>query len=290
MTFLKAIFLGFVQGITEFLPVSSSGHLAICKHLLNMQLDTGILFDCLLHFATLIAICIVFHKDVFGMIVEFFKMIGDIFHNLFELIKTKDKSKRDYRKVVGSPYRKLVLMILVSSVPTAIIGFAAKDLVETLEETLLFPGIFLIITAIILFVADRIKDGNKSIKEATYPDSLIIGVAQGIATMPGISRSGTTLLACMLCKFERNFAVKYAFLVSLPAVAGATLLELIKLDASTVTGHDVGCFIVGMLVAGIVGFVCIKVMLMIVRKKKFLYFSIYCLLVGTVSLIGYFLM
>lgn len=183
MTFLKAIFLGFVQGITEFLPVSSSGHLAICKHLLNMQLDTGILFDCLLHFATLIAICIVFHKDVFGMIVEFFKMIGDIFHNLFELIKTKDKSKRDYRKVVGSPYRKLVLMILVSSVPTAIIGFAAKDLVETLEETLLFPGIFLIITAIILFVADRIKDGNKSIKEATYPDSLIIGVAQGIATL-----------------------------------------------------------------------------------------------------------
>ncbi|MCR5373956.1 MAG: undecaprenyl-diphosphate phosphatase [Lachnospiraceae bacterium] len=284
MTVLKAIFMGLIQGLTEFLPVSSSGHLAIFKNLFNVNTDTGLLFDVLLHVATLIAVCIVYYKDVIGMIVEFFKMLGDIIHNLIELFN----GKRKYRKIISNMHRKLVIMILISSVPTAIIGFAAKDMVEAFETALLVPGIFLIVTSILLFIADRLEEGNKTIKEATYTDSLILGIAQGVATMPGLSRSGTTIFTCLLCKFDRNLAVKYSFLMSLPAIGGAALLELSDVEPALISGSDIGCYIAGMIVAGIVGFICIKVMLLIVRKKKFTYFSIYCLVIGVLSIVGYF--
>lgn len=287
MKIVHAIFMGLIQGLTEFLPVSSSGHLAIFKNLFNVNTDTGILFDVLLHVATLIAVCVVYYKDVIGMIVEFFKMLGDIIYNFLELFK----AEKNYRKVISNMHRKLVLMILISSVPTAIIGFTAKKLglIESLEATLLAPGIFLIITAILLFFADRIKEGDKTIKEATYTDSLFLGIAQGIATMPGLSRSGTTIFSCLLCKFDRNLAVKYSFLMSLPAIGGAALLEILDVDTALISGSDVISYIIGMIVAGIVGYICIKVMLLIVRKKKFIYFSIYCLVIGLLAVIGYFM-
>lgn len=286
MTVLKAIFMGLIQGLTEFLPVSSSGHLAIFKNLFLVETDTGLLFDVLLHVATLIAVCIVYYKDVLGMIVEFFKMLGDIIHNFLELFK----SEKQYKKIISNTHRKLVLMILISSVPTAIIGFAAKDMVEAFEKALLVPGICLIITSILLFFADRLREGNKTINEATYTDSFIVGITQGIATLPGLSRSGTTIFTCLLCKFDRNLAVKYSFLMSLPAIGGATLLEIFDVDASLISGSDIMCYIIGMIVAGVVGFICIKVMLLIVRKKKFTYFSIYCLAIGIISIIGYFML
>ena len=193
--------------------------------------------------------------------------------------------------MINSSYRKFVMMIIVSTIPTGIIGIVGKDVVSAASEILIVPGICLIVTAVLLFIADRVKDGEKYPKNATYTNAFGIGIAQGIATLPGLSRSGTTITACLLSGFSRNFAVKYSFIMSVPAILGALVLELkdiIGAEGIEITGMDILYYFIGMAIAGIVGYVCIKTMLVIVRRKKFMIFAIYCLIVGAVSVGGYF--
>ncbi len=291
MNLFNAIAMGFIQGATEFLPVSSSGHLAIFKILFNVNLETGILFDVLLHIATLVAICAVYYKDVLGMIVEFIKMIGDCFYNLKAKSWNKKHTKKmEVRRVVCNSNRKMALMIIVTSIPTGIIGFSASDLIEQLGEILLVPGICLIVTGILLLISDRLPDGNKTPKNVSYTTAFIIGIAQGLATLPGLSRSGTTITTCVACKFERSFAVKYSFLMSIPAILGAALKEVLDMSDVHLAKAEICYYGVGMVVAAIVGYVCIKTMLYVVSKKKFTYFAYYCFLIGIVSIGGYFVM
>lgn len=291
MSLLQAIIMGVIQGVTEFLPVSSSGHLAIFKILFHMETDTGLLFDVILHLGTLIAIFAVYYKDIFRMIVEGLRIIRDAFINVVRFFRNKClHEKNEYIKIVTNGYRKFVLLVIVSTIPTGIIGMAASDFVTMASEILLIPGICLIGTSILLFISDRIRTGSKGPKNISYTNGFIIGICQGIATLPGLSRSGTTIAACLISGFDRRFAVKYSFIMSIPAVLGAAILELKDFKAASVTATEVTYYLIGMAVAAIVGYICIKTMLVIVRNKKFTIFSIYCLIVGAVSIGGYFYM
>ncbi len=292
MTLLQAILMGLIQGLTEFLPVSSSGHLALFKILFKVETDTGILFDVLLHVGTLIAICIVYYRDLWKLIVEGCCILRDSFANIAIFFrKTIRKEEESYIRVISSSYRKFVMLIIVSTIPTGIIGIAGKDAVSRAAEVLIVPGICLIVTAVLLFTADHLKDGEKFPKHVSYTNAFGIGIAQGIATLPGLSRSGTTITACLVRGFNRNFAVKYSFIMSIPAILGALVLELkdvIGAGGVKIGGMEILYYIIGMLTAGGVGYVCIKTMLVIVRRKKFTIFAVYCLIAGAVSIGGYF--
>ncbi len=290
MTVLQSILLGIVQGITEFLPVSSSGHLAILQNIFHVETDGGMLFDIMLHIGTLVAVFVVYHKDIWKMIVEALKMAGDIFFNLKTLILNKiHKTSLKYRRIVNNSYRKFVVLILVSTVPTGIIGVLGKDLISDASNTLLIPGICLLITAVLLLIADTVKEGRKLPKNTTYTNGLIIGAAQGLATLPGLSRSGTTIAACLLCGIDRRFAVKYSFILSIPAILGAAVLEVKDVIAEPIETSQLGIYAIGMVFSAVVGYVCIKTMLVVVRNKKFKYFSYYCFVVGIVAIAGHFL-
>ncbi|HWT76509.1 MAG TPA: undecaprenyl-diphosphate phosphatase [Mobilitalea sp.] len=289
MDLFKSIIMGIVQGIAEFLPISSDGHLAIMRHVLHIQTDTGLLFDVLLHLGTLIAIFIVFWKDIWELIQEGFKIIGDFFANCARFIKnTASKEKVEYKKVISTPYRRFVMLIIVSTIPTGIIGVVFKSAIEIAGETLLVPGLCLILTGLLLVIADRAKIGKKTEETVSYKDAGLIGVAQGLAILPGLSRSGCTITSSLLLGLDRNFAVKYSFIMSIPAVLGAVVLELKDFSMNLVSQNDLMNYLVGTIVAAAVGYFSIKTMLVVVRGKKFKYFAYYCFLIGTFALISYF--
>ena len=290
MSFFDAMILGIVQGLTEFLPVSSSGHLVILENLLHVQTDTGVLFNVLLHFGTLIAICLVFKKDLFRMLVETIHIIQDLTANLKIYINNKMHNAHvtPYRKILHNNYRTMVVMILVSTIPTGIIGYLMRGLVDRWSSSLLVSGLGLLITAILLLVVDNWQLGNKLPKHITLLQALAIGVCQGIGVIPGISRSGITITAGLLCGFRRSFAVRYSFLVSIPAILGSMVLECGKLGSESVTWALGGTYVAGMITAAVVGYFAIRFMLNFVKKKKFRVFSIYCFIMGIVALVCHF--
>lgn len=288
MTLIQAIIMGIVQGVAEFLPISSSGHLAIFKHVLGINTDTGLLFDVLLHLGTLVAIFIAFWKDIKELVVEGFQIIGAFLANAGTFFINLFGKKKEYRKVITTAYRKFVMLIIISTIPTGILGVLLQGVIETASETVLIPGIFLIFTAVLLLIADRVQTGTKKAGSATYLDAGIIGLAQGVATMPGLSRSGTTITTCLLCGFDRKFAVKYSFIMSIPAVLGAVVLELKDFAEVSLEAPELISYLVGTIVAAVVGYICIKTMLVVVRGKKFKYFSVYCFLVGAIAIVANF--
>lgn len=289
MSLLQAVIMGMIQGLTEFLPVSSSGHLALFKIVFGVETDGGMLFDVLLHLGTLIAIFVAFYKDIFRMVAEGFAIVGDFFRNI-KIFAGNIFGGRDepYYMLINNSYRKFVMLVIVSTIPTGIIGYVAADIVEAASAILIVPGCALVMTAVLLFLSDRMEDGAKTPKNVTYSNAFIIGICQGFATLPGLSRSGTTISACLLSGFNRKFAVKYSFIMSIPAVLGAVLLELSDLPKLSVTAPMVGSYLAGVLCAAVVGYICIKTMLVVVSKKKFTFFAIYCLIVGLFSIVGYF--
>lgn len=290
MSLLQSILLGLVQGITEFLPVSSSGHLAILRNLFGIELQDGPFFDVMLHLGTMIAICAVFRKDLIRMLKESVNMVMDMIYNLKILFHNKkEQDARRYKKIIHNNYRKFTLMVLVSTVPTAVIGYAAQELVNIAGMTLIAPGVCLILNAGLLLIADVVEAGKKVPKDAAYTNAFVVGIAQGLAVMPGLSRAGITILACLLNGFDRRFAVKYSFIMSIPAIIGAMILELTRISAQTTAMSQIAVYLVGAIIAGIIGYVCIRKMLVIVRKKQFKGFSLYCLVIGILAIVGHFL-
>lgn len=284
MTIIKAIILGIIQGLAEFLPISSSGHLALAKGFFGME-EAPMAFDVFLHLGTLIAVFAIYYKDIFEIIKEFFGICADIIANIITFFKGDKK----YRKIIKTPYRRFTVLVIVSTIPTAIIGVLLKKTVERSAETLLIPGICLLVTAVMLFISDNLKDGNKTEKNTSWWNALFIGACQGVATMPGISRSGTTITAGLVSGLKRDFVVKYSFIMSIPAILGAVVLEIPKMKDSLST-VPTSCYVVGVITSAIVGYICIKAMLVIVKKKKFKYFSYYCALIGIAAIIGHFVM
>ncbi len=285
MELLKAIILGLIQGIAEFLPISSSGHLAIFKHVLGFETDTGLLFDVLLHLGTLAAVFVAFRKDIFELVKEGFAIIGQFFKSLFGLMFQKKK----WQPVVTTPYRRFVMLVIVSTIPTGIMGILLSDAIDAASATLIVPGVLLLLNGVQLLISDRLPDGKLTEADASYTKATVVGIAQGVATFPGISRSGTTITACLACGFSREFAVKYSFIMSIPAILGALVLELLDFAPEMLSASDWMNYIVGTVIAGLVGYICIKTMLVIVRGKKFKYFAYYCFAMGAFATAFYFL-
>lgn len=289
MSILQAIILGIVQGIAEFLPVSSSGHLAIVQNIFHIETEGGLFFDVMLHLGTLAAVFVVYRKDILRMLAEAVCMCGDMIYNLKSYIQNqREYSALRYRRIVKNNYRKFVVLILVSTIPTGIIGYIGRDLVEKASATLIVPGICLILTAVLLVVAELAPDGKRIPKNISYGSGFLIGAAQGCATLPGLSRSGTTIAACLMSGFDRRFAVRYSFLMSVPAILGAAILEVKDIGSEKISAGLVMNGLVGAIVAGCVGYVCIKTMLAVVRKKKFMGFAVYCFIVGVAAIAAHF--
>ena len=267
--------LGVVQGVAEFLPISSSGHLTLFQHFFNMETPDN-LFNILLHFATLIAVCVYYREDILEMILEFFRFLKDL------ITRTPGR---------GEPpaARRQILLLIVGTLPLFLV-LPIQDYVEQVGNYPAAVSCILILTGFVLFLSDRMARGTKTARTATVKDALLVGVAQGIATIPGLSRSGTTISAGMMLGFDRKFAVRCSFLLSLPAVLGATLLKVIDVATGEVE-VDLSLlpkYIVGMIVAGVVGYFAIQLVKLLADKGKFGRFAYYCWIVGAVALVASF--
>lgn len=287
MGVLQAVFLGFLQGVTEFLPVSSSGHLALFKNLFGLS-DVGIAFDILLHIGTLIAVFAAYWKDVVKLFANGIAILIDVFYNVSAFFKNLAGNRLRYRRVVCTAYRKFVMLIVVSTIPTAVIAILTGDIIEASEKTLIISAICLLITGVLLLIADELPEGMRTPKQTSYLHAVVVGMVQGLATLPGISRSGSTITACLGCGFRKDFAVKYSFLMSIPAILGAGILKLGDLGTDQTGAPGFLACLLGMIVAAAAGYICIKTMLVVVRRKKYRFFAYYCFIVGGISFITYF--
>ena len=272
MSLLSSILLGLIQGVAEFLPISSSGHLAIAEHLLGMSGASDIpeFFDVLLHLGTLVAVFVAYWDDVRDMVVEFFCGVRDL--------------ARGSTPTPVPPARRMILLIIVGTLPLLIV-LPIKDLVEGLADNMYFVAAALLVTGCLLFASDRVRKGRKTEKSATMVDVLLVGVAQAIATCPGISRSGTTITAGCFRGFDRKFAVRFSFLLSIPAILGANILSLKDAVEAGIIWADVPVYLVGVVVSAVVGYACIRLLKMVADRGKFGFFAYYCWAVGALTLI-----
>ena len=272
MSLLSSILLGVIQGVAEFLPISSSGHLAIAEHLLGMSGASDIpeFFDVLLHLGTLVAVFVAYWDDVRDMVVEFFCGVRDL--------------ARGSTPTPVPPARRMILLIIGGTLPLLVV-LPIKDLVEGLADNMYFVAAALLVTGCLLFASDRVRKGRKTEKSATMVDVLLVGVAQAIATCPGISRSGTTITAGCFRGFDRKFAVRFSFLLSIPAILGANILSLKDAVEAGIIWADVPVYLVGVVVSAVVGYACIRLLKMIADRGKFGAFAYYCWAVGVLTLI-----
>jgi undecaprenyl-diphosphatase len=273
MDIIQAIIMGMVQGLTEFLPVSSSAHLVIVPELMGVQ--SSLAFDTLLHVGTLVAVVGYFWKDVIAIIKAFISSILDIFRGNF-----KNGIKED-------PFKRLTWLVVVGTIPAGLMGVLFKSEFESLFSSVAAVGFFLLITGVILWAAEWIAKRNsdkegKEIKEVTFTNSLVIGLFQGFAIAPGISRSGSTIAASLGSGLDRKLAAKYSFLLSIPAILGAALIQ-----AKDIVSFDsnLGVLIGGFLSAMIFSYLAVKFMMGYIQKHSLIVFSYYCWIVGALVLI-----
>lgn len=262
MSWIEALILGLVQGLSEFLPVSSSGHLIIAKELLGVKVkpDTETTFEVLVHCATVLSTIFVFRKQILELISGVFK---------FKLNKETD----------------YVIKIVISMLPVLVVGLFFKDFVKDLfGEGVALVGSMLIVTAILLAVSQFIKFKERS--DISYWSAFVIGLAQAIAVLPGLSRSGTTISTGLLCGVKKESVAQFSFLMVLVPILGETFLSVIGGDFNpTVSGIPMISMIVGFFAAFISGLFACKVMITLVKRSKLIYFAIYCLIVGIITLI-----
>ena len=291
MSVFQAIFLGIVQGVTEFLPVSSSGHLAIFQNLFHIDTGGSVAFDVMLHVGTLLVVFLVYWKDICKLVLEAFRMLGDCFYNLRVILAGRSSQMTGKkRRIIRNNYRKFVVLVIVSTIPTGLIGYFGRKLIEDASSSLIVPGICLLITGVILFLSDRVENCWKIPKDVSWGEGILIGIAQGFATLPGISRSGTTISACTFCGFERKFAVKYSFILSIPAILGAAVLELKDLVNESMSPSMIGNYVCGMIAAAVFGYIAIRVVGQVVIKRKMRMFAYYCFAAGAVAIAGQFIL
>ena len=272
MSLLSSILLGLIQGLAEFLPISSSGHLAIAEHFLGQAgvPATPDFFDVLLHLGTLVAVFAAYWQDIRDMIVELIDGVRDLV--------------RGTTPNPIPPARRMILLIIVGTLPLFVV-LPVKDLVEGLSGNIYFVAGALIVTGFLLFASDRVKKGRKTERSAKLLDVLLVGIAQAIATCPGISRSGTTITAGCFVGFDRTYAVRFSFLLSIPAVLGANILTLKDaIQENSIIVSDIPVYLVGVAVAAVVGYICIRLLKMIADKGKFGWFAYYCWAVGLIVL------
>lgn len=274
MGFLSSIFLGLVQGIAEFLPISSSGHLSLFQHFFGLT-EAGLFFDVLLHLGTLIAIFVYYWRDIVNLVKAFLRLVTGIF----------SKKKKGARKGRKDPGARMILMLIVATLPLFVI-LPIKDKVESLYSNTIFVGCALIVTGCILFFSDRMAKGKKTVRSATLLDALLVGVGQALAVVPGLSRSGTTISAGMLRGFSRKFAVRFSFLLSIPAVLGANIISIGDAVAAGIDTSLLPAYIAGTVVAAVSGYFAIRLVNSLADKGKFGSFAYYCWGIGAAAVIA----
>lgn len=259
MTWFEALILGLVQGLTEFLPVSSSGHLEIGKVLLNIEVKENLTFTVLVHFATVLSTITVFYQD-----------IKKLFAGLFQF-KWNEETR-------------YVFKILVSMIPVLIVGILFREEVESLfSGNLKLVGMALLVTALLLISTQLVKPGKKKIP---FLDAFIMGIAQAIATIPGISRAGATISTGLLLKNGRSEVAQFSFLMVLLPIMGAALLDILSISTSTTeSGIATSSLVIGFLAAYFSGYLACTWMINLVKKGNLYWFAIYCAVVGIVSII-----
>lgn len=272
MSLFDGIFLGIVQGLTEFLPVSSSGHLVLASDILMIR--SNLAFITTLHFATLLAVITYFFRDILLLIQKFF--IGSL--NIIT-------RRRSINEVYCEPYFRISFLLIIGTIPTGIIAIMFKDWFESLFSSVFAVGCFLVLTGALLLMSENISKPRKTEKETSVLDSLVIGVFQGMAVAPGLSRSGATVSASLLRGLNRPLAARFSFLLSIPAVFGATLLELKDIAGLSLKGIGIFTIILGVVSAFISGYFAIKVFMDMIQRKKISVFSYYCFAVGTAVII-----
>lgn len=274
MGFLSSIFLGLVQGIAEFLPISSSGHLSLFQHFFGLS-EAGLFFDVLLHLGTLIAIFVYYWKDIVNLVKAFLRLVAGLF----------SKKKRGGQKGRKDPGARMILMLIVATLPLFVI-LPIKDKVESLYSNTIFVGCALVVTGCILFFSDRMAKGKKTVRSATLLDALLVGVGQALAVVPGLSRSGTTISAGMLRGFSRKFAVRFSFLLSIPAVLGANIISIGDAVAAGIDTSLLPAYIAGTVVAAVSGYFAIRLVNLLADKGKFGSFAYYCWGIGAAAVIA----
>jgi undecaprenyl-diphosphatase len=269
MEFYISIILGCIQGLTEFLPVSSSGHLVLFQHLFGFK-EPAVLLDVVLHLGTLVAVGLYFASDLKLMVKEVIKVTPSFL-----------LPKQDPRWMERYPYAALAVWVAIGSLPTALIGFLFKDPLERLFGSITTVGFMFMLTGLIVASTRLLAKEYNQRKQVGLPTALAVGIAQGIAIIPGISRSGTTIVCGLMCKLERELAARFSFLLSIPAILGATL---IKFDLKGLEQIGPGPLLAGFFSALLVGLLVLKILMGIIRKGRFFYFALYCWFIGLVTL------
>jgi len=257
------VLLGLLQGLTEFLPVSSSGHLVIAQHFFGGLGEQALVFDLLLHAATLVAVLIYFRQDLAGLLSCLFR-----------------------RDAEAAMRRRLGWLIVVGSIPTGVIGLTFKDYFAALFSQAAWAAWMLLVTGGLLWFADRWPKGWKGVLQMGYAEALAVGVMQGLAIIPGISRSGSTIAVGIFAGMEREFAARYSFLLAVPAILGAVLLELRDLGGLLESGNQFVPALVGAAAALLSGYLAIGILMRVVVRQKLRYFAFWCWAIGGMTLLS----
>jgi len=268
---VQAVILGVVQGLTEFFPVSSSGHLVIFQQLFGLR-EPALLFDVCVHVGTLLAVVAYFYKDIERMALAFFRFL-----------KTLAAGGAKRAAASGDPDLKMVALILVGTVPTGLLGFGFHQVADQLFASLLVVGLALLLTTGLLLATRLVKAKGRDILAFTVLGAVVVGVAQGLAVIPGVSRSGATIAACLILGLNRDTAARFSFLLSIPAILGALILSLVS-GSDTWGEFTAATLILGTLVSAGVGYAALATLIKIVRHGRLYYFAPYCLLLGLLTL------
>lgn len=285
MDIFKAIILGIVQGATEFLPVSSSGHLSVAQHILGVNTEAGILFDLMLHVGTLAAVFFTFRSLIGRLICEFFHMIGDLFTGKFCWSKMSHDRRMVMMLIIG------LLPLLLFFLPLPGTDGNLKDFMESFYEdsSILVEGFCFLFTGVLLMIAhvsskhaSGARYQNK--EDLTVGNALVIGAFQGVATLPGVSRSGSTLAAGLFCGLDKQTTLDYSFILGIPAILGASLLQ-VKDAVAEKASVEILPLLIGIVVSAVVGFFAIKLLKLILKKDRLNVFAIYCMVLGAACVI-----
>lgn len=276
MAIIQYIILGIIQGITEPLPISSSGHIRIFKELFNTNMFNDLNFEIISNFGSFLAILFIFRKDIIKLIKGFFTFIFTSEKNIEDEQEIKEIKKK---KSDAKPLFKYCLLIIIGSIPIGISGILFKDILETKMASIKIVGFALLITAVSLFIVKNIK-GSKEDKDITYIDAILIGLLQGIAIIPGISRSGTVLVGCLLRDFKRNTALKYTFMLYFPVSIAAMGLGIFDILKETNLNSIILPYTLGMIAAMIITYFAYNWLSKLVREGKLWKFAFYCIVVG----------
>jgi undecaprenyl-diphosphatase len=267
MNIFQGIIIGIVQGLTEFLPVSSSAHLIFIQNILGVE--SSLAFDTFLHLGSLIAVLIYFRADIYKLILAWISSIGDILQHRFR------------EGFYSDPYKRLSWYVILATIPVGFVGVFFESHIDALFAGALYvPGFFLFVTGTILYLSQRMASGQIDMSHMGWFQALFMGLAQACAIMPGLSRSGTTIASGLVIGLDKEFAAKFSFILSIPAIFGAFIVQFKDIGLSM--GGDGAAVIFGFLAAFISGYFAIKWLIDLIQNKSLDIFSYYCWIVGII--------